>query len=660
MTFVDNIDNRAELIYDYIYNHNEKKYKKESISLQNINTDTIKLNDSKYWINNILNNNITFIKNINNIFLFKRNNNLPLNILLYPLDDINLDNLHSQNNMNAVMSYILSELSINKKTRHLLLNLLNIDINSNDIKDFLIKYPEVDVPNLLKYKKIGLSVTEHFFKMKTLDEVLKENTFTDEKYKVLFFQILHTLSVIQKEYPEFRHNQLHPNKIYCYFKNKQNSYSSGNIIFNVPDIGFDIKLYHYDKSIIYSRWDNQDLTDNEKIVNKSYDWLTFINTLDIKNLPPLTKSFVNEMLKLNINKESVIPINLILSHNYFNSLKKNISNNNIMKHIDTTTMSSDSNNKLESSFFRGIREIKLNKLNILPNNIKKSSKKKSSKKKSSKKKSSKKKSRNYIDSLDAISLDSADIKEIYNNDKRHLNKIDTNTNQMHGMYGMGMNSGMGMPQMGMDSGMGMNSGMGMPQMGMDSGMGMSRMGMPQMGMPQMGMPQMGMPQMGMDSGMGMPQMGMPQMGMPQMGMPQMGMPQMGMDSGMGMPQMGMPQMGMNIPPMSIGAGMNMPQMGMDSGINMDSGMNMPQMGMDSGMNMPQMGMDSGMNMPQMGMDSGMNMPQIGMGMDAGMNMPQMGMDSGMNMPQIGMDADLEMNQSGGKKKKFFFLKKNIK
>ena len=625
MTFVDNIDNRAELIYDYIYNHNEKKYKKESISLQNINKDVIKLSGSKYWINNILNNNITFIKNINNIFLFKRNNNLPLNIILYPLDDNNLDNLHSQNNMNAVMSYILSELSINNKTRHLLLNLLNIDINSNDIKEFLIKFPEIDVANLLKYKKIGLSVTEHFFKMKTLDVVLKENKFTDEKYKVLFFQILHTLSVIQKEYPEFRHNQLHPNKIYCYFKNKQNSYSSENIIFNVPDIGFDIKLYHYDKSIIYSRWDNQDLTDNEKIVNKSYDWLTFINTLDIKKLPPLTKLFINEMLKLNINKESVIPINLILSHNYFNSLKKNISNNNnIMKHIDTTTMSSDSNNKLESSFFRGVREIKLNKLNklsnVLPNNIKKSSKKKSTKKKSSKKKS-----RNYIDSLDAISLDSADIKEIYNNDKRQLNKIDINTNQMHGMNGMngmngmGMGMGMGIPQMGMPQ-------MGMPQMEMNSGMGM---GMPPMGMSQMGMPQMGMPQMEMNSGMGM-------------GMPPMGMPQMGMNSGMGMemPPMGMPQMGMNMPPMSIGAGMNMPQMGMDSGI--DSGMNMPQIGMDSGMNMPQMGIDSGMNIPQMGMDSGMNM-----------NMSQMGMDSGMG-------ANLEMNQSGGEKKKFFFLKKNIK
>jgi hypothetical protein len=648
MTFVDNIDNRAELIYDYIYNHNEKKYKKESISLQNINKDDIKVSNTKFWINNILNNNISFIKNINNIYLFKRtSNNLSMNILLYPQDD--LDDLHTQNNMNAVMSYILSELSINNKTRHLLLNLLNIDINSNDIKQFLIKFPEIDVVNLLKNKKIGMSVTEHFFKMKTLDEVLKENTFTDEKYQVLFFQILHTLSVIQKEYPEFRHNQLHPNKIYCYFKNKQNSYSSGNIIFNVPNIGFDIKLYHYDKSIIYSRWDNQDLTDNEKIVNKSYDWLTFINTLDIKKLPPITKSFVNEMLKLNINKESVIPINLILSHNYFNSLKKNISNNNnIMKHIDTSTINSNLDDTSKISVFKGVREIKLNRLNRLSNNLPK----KSSKKKSSKKKSSKKKSSKYIDSLDEISLDSADLKEIdYDNNQRRINKIDINTNQNHSMNGMGMpQMGMGMPQMGMGMPpMGMN----MPQMGMSQmGMNMPPMGM---GMPPMGM---GMPPMGMDSGMNMPQMGM---NMPPMGMDSgMGMPQMGMgtDSGMGMPQMGM----------GMDSGMNMPQMGMPQ-----MGMGMPQMGMDSGMGMPQMGMDSGMNMPQMGMDSGMNMPQMGMGMgmDSGMNMPPIGAGVGMDVgASMGMgagvsrDADAgmsmgmpQMDQSGGGKKKFFFLKK---
>ena len=625
MTFVDNIDNRAELIYDYIYNHNEKKYKKYSISLQNINKDDIKLSDSKYWINNILNNNITFIKNINNIFLFKRNNNLPLNIFLYPLDDNNLDNLHSQNNMNAVMSYILSELSINNKTRHLLLNLLNIDINSNDIKQFLIKYPEIDVVDLLKYKKIGLSVTEHFFKMKTLEEVLKENKFTDEKYQVLFFQILHTLSVIQKEYPDFRHNQLHPNKIYCYFKNKQNSYSSENIIFNVPDIGFDIKLYHYDKSIIYSRWDNQDLTDNEKIVNKSYDWLTFINTLDIKKLPPLTKSFVNEMLKLNINKESVIPINLILSHNYFNSLKKNISNNNnIMKHIDTTTISFDSDDTSKQIVFKGVREIKLNKLNrisnILPNNIKKSSKKKSSKKKlskkkSSKKKSSKKKSKNYIDSLDAISLDSADLKVVYNNDQ--------NRKQSHGMSSMDNN---------------MNGMSGMPNMGMSGMPGMEMPGMSGMGMPGMGMPGM--------SGMGMP-------GMSGMGMPGMS----GMEMGSGMPPMDTNMHGMSgMPGMEMGSGMNgmsgMPSMGMNGMPGMEMGTGMPSMGIP--------GMEMGSGMPSMGMPGMNGMPSMGMpGMEMGSGMPGMEMGSGMpGMDGISGMPSMDIDQSGGKKKKkFFFLKK---
>ena len=447
MTIVDNIDERARIIYDYIYNHNEKKYKKYSISLQNINKDDIKVSDTKFWINNILNNDISFIKNINNTFFFKRtSNNLSMNILLYPLDDYenDLDNLHTQTNMNAVMSYILSELSVNHKTRHLLLNLLNMDINSSDIKNFLIKFPEVDSTELLKYNKFGMSVTEHFFKIKTLDEVLKENTFTDEKYQVLFFQILHTLAVIQKEYPEFRHNQLHPNKIYCYFKNKQNNYSFENIIFYVPDIGFDIKLYHYDKSNIYSRWDNQDLTDNEKIANKSYDWLTFINTLDNKKLPPQTKGFVDEMLKLNINKESVIPINLILSHNYFNSLRKNISNNNnIMKnkinHTDTTTLSSDSNDSNdEKHLIKGVRQIKLNRLKQVSE--KKTSKRNSRKSNNkSSKKSSKKSNIAKVDSLDDITINSDELKEIYNYKNNNNNNKSFNINSLGDVLGIDSN-----------------------------------------------------------------------------------------------------------------------------------------------------------------------------------------------------------------------------
>jgi hypothetical protein len=607
---VDNIDERARIIYDYIYNHNQKDYNKYSISLQNINKDTIKeVSNTKFWINNILNNNITFIKKINNVYIFKRSsNNLSMNIHLYPLDENNLDNLHSQYNMNAVISYILSELSINNKTRHLLLNLLNIDIDSNDIKDFLIKFPEIDIENLLKYKKIGLSVTEHFFKIKTLDEVLKTDTFTDEKYQVLFFQILHTLAIIQKQYPEFIHNQLYPNKIYCYFKNKKNNYSFENVVFNVPDIGFDIKLYHYDKSNIYSKWDNEDLTDKEKKINKSYDWLTFINSLEIKNLPPKTKKFVNEMLNLNINNESVIPINLILSHNYFNSLKKNISNNNIMnskiKHTDTTTVSSD--NSENNEVFKGVRNIKLNKLNQEnENRLKRSSKrsskkskdrkssKKSSKKSRSKNRKSSKKSRSkdissINDSLDAITINSTDkLKYKYNNN----NNYKSNINKLGSVFGVDSNY--------------LNK--------------MSHMGMGQMGMEQMGMGQMGMEQMGMGQ---MPQMGMGQM--PQMGMGQMGMEQMGMGQ---MPQMEMGQM----PQMGMGQMSQMPQMGMDQ---------MPQMGMGQ---MSQMGMDQ---MPQMGMGQ---MPQMGMG-----QMPQMGMDQ---MPQMGMGQmpQMEMEQMGGSKKKNFFF-----
>jgi hypothetical protein len=549
MTITDNIEERARIIYDYFYNHNIKQYNKYNISLQDINKELIKFSNSKYWINNILNNNVIFLKKTNNLLVFKRNDNhLSMNIYLNPIDIDNIDNLHSQTNMNAVMSYILSELSINQKTKHLLINLFNMELKYEDIKNFLNKFPEIENEEIFKDRNINLSVTEHFFKMKSLDEVLKEENFTDEKYQVLFFQILHTLAIIQKEYPGFRHNQLYPNKIYCYFKEKKNNYSFENIIFDVPDIGFDIKLYHFDKANIYSKWENNDLIESEKIINKSYDWLTFINCLEKKNFPPKTKIFIEEMKKINKNKESITPINLILTHNYFNSLRKNISNNNnIMKdqikHVDT---SSESDETEKNEVLKGTREINLNKL--LQNHAKRQNKKQS--KRSSKKqskRSSKKSSKTYIDSLDDITLDSDDLKKININSTKRFNNI----NSLGNALGIDNNFFSNMNNNNLDMGMGMNM--------MPPGMGMQ----PEMGMNMM-QPGMGM---NMQPGMGMNMM-QPGMGMNMM-QPGMGMNMMQPGMGMNMMQ---PEMGMNM--MQPGMGMNMMQPGM--------GMNMMQPGM--GMN----------------------------------------------------------------------------
>ena len=40
------------------------------------------------------------------------------------------------------------------------------------------------------------------------------------KVKPLLFQVIHTLAVIQDNYPDFRHNKLDSNNIYVYLKVK--------------------------------------------------------------------------------------------------------------------------------------------------------------------------------------------------------------------------------------------------------------------------------------------------------------------------------------------------------------------------------------------------------------------------------------------------------
>lgn len=83
----------------------------------------------------------------------------------------------------------------------------------------------------------------YFMKLKCL-------TFTSAQLnlflKVLFFQVIHTLSVIQKEYPGFRHNDLKINNIFCAF-----TYPDMNFENYVPMI-YDYNLYTLDNQIEFA------------------------------------------------------------------------------------------------------------------------------------------------------------------------------------------------------------------------------------------------------------------------------------------------------------------------------------------------------------------------------------------------------------------------
>ena len=81
-----------------------------------------------------------------------------------------------------------------------------IDYNNEPIQKALDNNDIIDIA--------CLQIRENFFTTKSLDEYLKDNTCTTKKYiqcckyKILLFQIIHTLATLQDNFPGFKHNNL--------------------------------------------------------------------------------------------------------------------------------------------------------------------------------------------------------------------------------------------------------------------------------------------------------------------------------------------------------------------------------------------------------------------------------------------------------------------
>ena len=151
-----------------------------------------------------------------------------------------------------------------------------------------------------------IHVKEHFHKMERLSVYLTNNK--DCAIKVLLFQILHTLHVIQEKYPSFRHNSFIPENIFIYKKKSSNnsvSYNLDSINFNIPDEDFEIKISDFYKSSIEGLLYNDDVEKDQQVPhgnkkNKYYDIFTFINDLinyiDIDTCSDETKEFIKSII----------------------------------------------------------------------------------------------------------------------------------------------------------------------------------------------------------------------------------------------------------------------------------------------------------------------------------------------------------------------------
>lgn len=196
------------------------------------------------------------------------------------------------------------------------------------------------------------------------------NKFKPLHWKTIFFQIISTLAVIQSKYPSFRHNDLKANNILVHKVNKtvkKNWYTVMGHKYNVPNIGYQIKLWDFDFACIPGVVENSKVcaewTTHINVIpeqNRYYDIHYFFNTLIKKPffpqfmtdnlIPTEAKEFINRIVPLeyqnnekNVHKrgrfllkqEYIIPRDILENDPYFEEFrkKKNITNNNLKTHV---------------------------------------------------------------------------------------------------------------------------------------------------------------------------------------------------------------------------------------------------------------------------------------------------------------------------------------
>lgn len=277
------------------------------------------------------------------------------------------DDVRRPENAELNMLKVLSYFVINNQTPHLV---LPIGTFNTDIKPFLLlndqgvvndkKYIQF-VERYKKgelYDKVSILISEWADGGDLLEYIKKnKDDLTVREWRVIFFQILAALSVIQTKYPGFRHNDLKANniliqKIGSRNKNNKFKYKINDKTYIIPNIGIQIKIWDFDFACIKGIVDNSKVDANwtNKIninseMNRYYDLHYFFNTLTrkgffpefwkSKSIPKVVKEFVRRIIpekytngdkiaergRILINDEYTYPDKILKNDIFFNKLR---------------------------------------------------------------------------------------------------------------------------------------------------------------------------------------------------------------------------------------------------------------------------------------------------------------------------------------------------
>ncbi len=255
---MDEIETKINMLYDFIYSKSYKDNLKDfKIDEGQISIDDIKIKyegdkyedilaelfSSKFKM-------IDYNINTNNLILKRYSDGLSISLFISPYDfNDNLEELNNPNNNDCLFSYILSSLVLSRKTKHIALPIINIDVKFSQMNDIIKPYEDIykKFMTMIKEEQISnifsVRVKENFFKSVPLTEFIQSDKCNNKK---LLFQVIHTLAVLQKEHPGFKHNMLNPSNIYVYLKKDENDiYHFNNENYYIPDNNFEIKITNF-------------------------------------------------------------------------------------------------------------------------------------------------------------------------------------------------------------------------------------------------------------------------------------------------------------------------------------------------------------------------------------------------------------------------------
>ena len=346
-----NINAKINMLYDFIYSKSKTKHVLDTDIEENILIDDIKIKFEGENYDEILTElfngklkMIDFNYKTNNLILKKYDDNLSISLYITPYNvNTNLDELNIMNNNDCLFSYILSKLVLSNKTKHIALPIINVDVKFQQMHDIIKPYHDIykhymemindnQISNILSVR-----VKESFFKTMQLSEFIKSSNFNIKK---LLFQIIHTLAVLQKEHPGFRHNMLNLSNIFVYLKKHENDlYEFNHKKYYIPNNDFEIKITNFFLSNIPEMYGtNVEGTLNVPFFddkNNYFDLHYFLNNLlnefegsmDEKTVEFIDKvipeRYRNKNLYLLENDEFIIPEEL-LDDKYFKEYKKEI------------------------------------------------------------------------------------------------------------------------------------------------------------------------------------------------------------------------------------------------------------------------------------------------------------------------------------------------